>query len=201
MGANVVVAVTDTGINYNHPDIAPNWSGRGYDFVHNDSDPMDDDLSYNHGTHVSGTIAAAGNNGYGIIGVAPAAKLMGVKVMNSSGSGTEADIANGVHYAADQGADVLNASFGGTGTSSLMADAFNYAFSHGVVCVVAAGNSNTDDSTTIPASYDSVVAVAAVDSNNKAPAFPITGRGSMLRRLVSAFCQPPFKGVTGDFAR
>ena len=136
MNANVIVADVDTGLDYTHEDIAGNYSAQGKDFVNNDDDPMDDE---GHGTHTAGTIAAAGNNGRGVIGVAPAAKLMAVKVLDKSGSGSVSSIANGIIWAADQGADVLNASWGGPGGQPLQ-DAFTYAYSHGVVSVAASGN-------------------------------------------------------------
>ena len=189
-GAGVVVAVVDTGIDYNHPDIAENvWINpneipnnaldddqngyiddvRGWDFVtydgtSEDNDPID---GHGHGTHVAGTIAAVGNNALGVIGVAPRAKVMALKGLSDQGSGTDADLARAVVYAAENDAKVINSSWGGGGSSQLLIDAFNYAHSLGVVSVAAAGNSNTDVSSFFPANIETVMAVAATTQNDE----------------------------------
>jgi hypothetical protein len=128
-GEGTVVAVVDTGLDYNHPDIAANvWTNpdeiagngidddnngfiddlRGWDFAYDDNDPMD---GHGHGTHVSGTIAAVGNNSLGIIGVAPKANIMPIKGLNDLGSGYGSWLANAIVYAAQNGADVMNNSW------------------------------------------------------------------------------------------
>ncbi|MGI2909450.1 S8 family peptidase [Tolypothrix sp. VBCCA 56010] len=155
-GKNVVVAVVDTGVDYTHADLNDNiWfnSGEifgngidddrngyvddviGWNFVNNNNNPMD----YNeHGTHVAGIIAAE-NNGSGINGVAYNAKIMPIRVLDEKGSGSFDNIARGIVYAADNGADVINLSLGG-GYSSTLEQAIKYATQKGAVVVMAAGN-------------------------------------------------------------
>lgn len=128
-----------------------------------DNDPLDGN---GHGTHVSGTIAAVANNGIGIAGVAPKSKIMPLKVLSDGGSGSLIDIAEAVIYAADNGADVLNASLGGPGDSELLRLAFNYAADRGVISVVAAGNEDADIQLSTPASIESVIAVSSTDEND-----------------------------------
>ncbi|MBK9092957.1 MAG: peptidase S8 [Anaerolineae bacterium] len=156
--ASVTVAVLDTGISFTHPE----FSGQtvaGYDFVHNDSDPSDDE---GHGTHVSGIVAAAMNNGQGNTGIAPGVKIMPLKVMDYTGYGSWVWVADGVIYATDHGADVINMSLGSAGTSYLMTDAVAYAASHDVVMVAASGNSGLNQ-TYYPAGYPAVIAVGGTD--------------------------------------
>ena len=147
----VVVAVIDTGIDYNHQDLAANmWRNAGeiagngidddlngfvddvygYDFINNDGNPMDDN---SHGTHVAGTIGAVGNNNLGIVGVSHEVSLMALKFLGSDGSGWTTDAARAVDYAVSMGADIMNASFGGGGFSSVMNDALNRANQAGVL--------------------------------------------------------------------
>ena len=133
-GSGITVAVVDSGVDLDHSE----FSGRivaGYDFVNDDSIADDDN---GHGTHVAGTIAAA-NDGTGIIGVAYNAKIMPIKVLNAAGSGTWSDVAEGIRWAADNGADVINLSLGG-GSNSLVYSALQYATGQGSVCVMASGN-------------------------------------------------------------
>ena len=139
-GAGVVIAVVDTGVDFGHPDLQGQLLAGGYDFVNNDGDPADD---HGHGTHVSGIAAAVTNNSIGIAGIAPGAKMLPVKVMNSSGSGASSAMAQGIVYAADHGAQVINLSLGGVGYSQTVQDAVDHAWSHGAVVVAAAGNGNS----------------------------------------------------------
>jgi hypothetical protein len=155
-GQDVIVAVVDTGVDYNHPDLNANiWVNsdeiagngidddgngfvddvRGWDFVQNDNDPMD---LNRHGTHVAGIIAAEDNDS-GITGVAPNATIMPVRVLNANGGGSYANVAAGIRYAVDNGANVINLSLGG-GFSSEMQSAVQYATENGAVVVMAAGN-------------------------------------------------------------
>ncbi|MFY0522149.1 S8 family serine peptidase [Archangium gephyra] len=164
-GKGVVVAVLDTGIAYeDHDDFkqVPDLKGAkfktGYDFVNDDEHANDD---HGHGTHVAGTIAQATNNGEGVAGVAFEATLMPVKVLNHFGSGTSADIAEAIRFAADNGANVINMSLGGGGYSKVMADAVEYARKKGVTVVAAAGNAGRPR-VEFPAAYPGAVAVAAV---------------------------------------
>jgi serine protease len=164
-GKGVVVAVLDTGIAYeDHDDFkqVTDLKGakfkKGYDFVNDDEHANDD---HGHGTHVAGTIAQATNNGEGVAGVAFEATLMPVKVLNHFGSGTSADIAEAIRFAADNGANVINMSLGGGGYSKVMADAVEYARKKGVTVVAAAGNAGRPR-VEFPAAYPGAVAVAAV---------------------------------------
>jgi thermitase len=149
-GEGQVVAVLDTGVDLTHPDMAGNlWNGpggvHGHDFVDGDSNP--DDFDY-HGTHVAGTIAAIDDDGLGVAGVAPDARIMAVRVLDGDGSGSTDDIADGIEYASDQGADVVNLSLGGPAGGSgdqMMEDAIAAVAADGTVVVAAAGNSAGDN--------------------------------------------------------
>jgi len=156
-GANVKVAVIDTGIDYLHPDLEHNYMG-GYDFVNDDPLPMDDN---GHGTHVAGTIAAE-DNGFGVIGVAPQAELYGVKVLDHEGSGWNSDVIAGILWAADNDMDVANLSLGMEGNSQAMQQAIEDATKAGVTVVVAAGNDYDDANNYIPASYEEAITVSAI---------------------------------------
>ncbi len=145
-GNGVIVAVVDSGVDYNHIDIAgamwdggTNYPNHGYDICHDDDDPMDD---YCHGTHVAGIIAGQGNAGTQT-GIAPGAKIMAVKVLDSSGYGTDSDLISGVHFAMNHGADIINLSLGDPemGPSAVYRDLFNTVKDAGMVASVAAGNS------------------------------------------------------------
>ena len=160
--SSVTIAIVDTGIDLNHLDLAGKLVA-GYDFVNNDIDPQDDN---GHGTHVAGIAAASSNNALGIAGVSWGARIMPVKVLNASGGGTYADTVTGVIWAVDHGAQVINLSLGGTGPSSILEDAINYAHSKGVVVVASAGNGG-NNFVLYPARYPNVIAVARTDSANK----------------------------------
>ncbi|MEH2348640.1 MAG: CARDB domain-containing protein [Nostoc sp.] len=156
-GQGVIVAVIDSGVDYNHPDLNANiWKntkeiagngkdddGNGYiddvngwNFVGNNNNPLDDE---GHGTHVSGTIAAVKNN-FGVTGIAYNAKIMPVKVLDSDGQGNSSAIAKGIRYAVDNGANVINLSLGSSSPNSDEQSAIQYAASKGVFVVSAAGN-------------------------------------------------------------
>lgn len=174
-GTGVSVAVIDTGIAYTHSDLSANYAG-GRDFVNNDADPADDN---NHGTHVAGTIAAV-LNGTGVVGVAPEARLYGLKVLNASGSGSWSNIMAAVQWAADNGMQVTNNSYGSSShPGTLVESAFANAAAAGVLHIAAAGNSGTCSGTTntvgYPARFSSVVAVAATQQNDTRPCFSSTG--------------------------
>lgn len=159
--ASVTIAILDSGVDFNHLDLASKLVP-GYDFVNNDSNPQDD---YGHGTHVAGIAAAASNNGMGIAGVSWGARIMPIKVLNASGGGTFANVAAGIIWATDQGAQVINLSLGGNNPSQVLQDAINYADSRGVVLVAAAGNSGSNF-VLYPARYPQVIAVGATDASN-----------------------------------
>ncbi len=197
-GKGTVVAVIDTGVDYTHKDLADNiWvnegeipgngiddDGNGYvddvygvDFVDGDSDPMDE---HGHGTHVAGIIAMTPGNGGGV-GVAYGAKIMCVRAGQTNGSFASSDIAKAIKYAADNGADVINMSFGGTGRSYLVESALQDAFPS-CVLVAAAGNDGlpTNDAKQAgylftediyPAGYKYVIGVMATDNNKSLACF------------------------------
>lgn len=164
-GAGVTVAIVDTGIAYENyanfvlaPDLDQTKFVAGYDFVNNDAHANDDN---SHGTHVAGTIAQSTNNSIGVAGIAYSATLMPVKVLNKRGSGTYTAIANGIRFAADHEADVINLSLGGPYPSPILEDALAYAHSKNVTIVAAAGNDGTG-TVSYPAAYDAyVIAVGA----------------------------------------
>ncbi len=189
---NVVVGVIDTGADYNHPDLAANiWTNpgeiagngidddlngfvddiRGWDFVNNDNDPFDDSV-VGHGTHVSGTIGAVGNNGQGVAGVCWNVKIMPLKFLNAGGSGSTSGAINAILYATAKGADLTNNSWGGGGFSQALKDAIEASNS---LFVAAAGNSglNIDSSPQYPAAYNSanILSVASTDRNDNLSSF------------------------------
>ncbi|HAM79657.1 S8 family peptidase [Ornithinibacillus bavariensis] len=164
--SNQEIAVLDTGVDYNHPDLDGKVI-RGYDFVQNDMAPMDQN---GHGTHVAGIAAAETNNATGIAGMAPNTKILAVRVLDANGSGSLANIADGIIYAADAGAEVINLSLGCDCATKTLENAVNYAWNKGVVLVAAAGNDGVN-TTFEPASYANVIAVGAVDSNNRKASF------------------------------
>jgi thermitase len=155
---SVLVAVIDTGIDWDHPDLAANYVALGYDWVNNDTDPMDDN---GHGTHCAGIIAAVINNSIGVAGLAQV-RIMAEKGLDQYGQGYEDDLANAIIHAVDQGADILSNSWGGYGESALIHDAVKYAYDSGVLVVAAAGNEATS-SKVYPAAFDEVIAVSATD--------------------------------------
>lgn len=165
-GAGVTVAVVDTGIRKG-TDLVNTCFVPGYDYVNNDADPIDDN---GHGTHVAGTVAQSTNNGVGVVGVAFNSCLMPVKVLGATGSGTYANVALGIRYAADNGAKVINLSLGGTASGITLSDAVAYAYGKGATVVAACGNSNVS-SCLYPAAYDAyVIAVGATQyDETKAP--------------------------------
>lgn len=164
-GNGVTVAVIDTGVT-RVPDLQKTEFVSGYDFVNDRTLATDDN---GHGTHVAGTIAQSTNNNYGVAGIAYEANVMPLKVLDAYGSGTVADIAEAIKFAADNGAEVINMSLGGGGESQLMKEAIDYAYNKGVVIIAAAGNSN-QNSAGYPARYPRVIGVSALDpSGEKAP--------------------------------
>jgi thermitase len=157
-GENVTVAVVDTGVAANQPDLAGQVLP-GVDIVNHDDDASDD---HGHGTHVAGTIAALANNGLGVAGVAPHAKILPIKVLDASGSGTNQAIADGIVEAANRGAKIINMSLGGPGASESIRRAIAQVQARGVIVICAAGNDDTSDKF-YPAACDDVIGVAAVD--------------------------------------
>jgi serine protease len=163
-GNGTVVAVIDTGVAYENfqkfhlvEDLAGIQFVDGYDFVNNKAHGNDD---HGHGTHVAGTIAQATNNGIGVAGVARNVKIMPLKVLSASGSGSVGGIADAIRFAADKGAKVINMSLGGPFPSRALKNACEYAHKKGVVIVAAAGNESRSR-VGYPAGYPGVIAVSA----------------------------------------
>ena len=174
-GYGVKVAVIDSGIDYTHPDLIGNYRG-GFDFVNNDNNPMDD---YWHGTHVAGTIAAADNDD-GVVGVAHEADLYALKALDASGSGAWSDIIAALQWAVVNGIQVTNNSYGSSrNPGGTVQAAFDNSAAAGIIHVAAAGNEGNPkgkgNNVGYPARYDSVIAVAATDSNNNRASFSSTG--------------------------
>jgi subtilisin family serine protease len=157
---SVLVAVIDTGIDYDHPDLAANYVPLGYDWADNDNDTMDE---YGHGTHCAGILAAVMNNNIGIAGLAQ------VRIMAEKGFrgvfGDEVALAKGIIHAVDQGAKIINMSWGGAFHSMLIYESVKYAYDHGVLLIAAAGNS-AGAHRFFPAAYDEVIAVSATNEND-----------------------------------
>jgi len=177
--SGVVAAVLDTGIAYEDyqeyvprnkhsgywvtyqkaPDLEHTNFVNGYDFINNDDHPNDDE---GHGTHVTGTIAQSTNNSLGVAGIAFNTSIMPVKVLDSSGSGSYAAIANGIYFAANNGAKIINMSLGGTSSSTTLEDALAYAYDADVTIVCASGNNGSANTILYPAAYDAYcIAVGA----------------------------------------
>lgn len=199
-GNGIVVAVVDSGVDYTHPDLDGNiWRNadeiagngidddrngyiddiRGWDFVASDNNPMD--MSFKgHGTHIAGAIAAERND-FGITGVAPNAKIMPVRVLDAFGGGSLNNIAAGIRYAADNGANVINLSLGGDFSSNQVNDAIQYANNKGSVVVMAAGNEGNNQPSYPARNADSLgIAVGSIDvrgrmadSSNRAGSRPL----------------------------
>lgn len=181
-GAGIKVAIVDSGIDYNHPDLKDNYRG-GYDFVNNTTDPIDDDFQ-SHGTHVAGIIAAR-DNGTGVVGVAPEASLYAVKVFSATAGGDMDTVVAGIEWAIDNKMDVINLSIGYSGDIySVYPDYFkplkdvcDQAYQAGIVLVAAAGNDNREI-VSVPAAFDSVIAVAATDQKDQRAIFTTVAASS-----------------------
>lgn len=163
--ASVRVAVVDTGVDNSHPDLPAVVAQ--YDFANGDPNAEDDN---GHGTHVAGTIGASTNNGIGGAGSNWNVGILAAKVLNSGGSGSYAAVANGIRWAADNGAQGINLSLGGSLRSKTLERAVNYAWDKGAVLACAAGNSGTS-SRLYPAAYTKCIAVAATDQDDVKASF------------------------------
>ena len=176
-GRGVTVAVVDTGIACEDfesfvkvSDLGRTRCVEGFNFVNNTPHANDDQ---GHGTHVAGTIAQSTNNGHGAAGIAYDAQLMPVKVLAANGSGTTAAVADGIRWAADHGAQVINLSLGGSRPAQVLQKAVEHALAKGAVVIAAAGNSG--GSVGYPAAHDGVIAVSASDRNDKLASFSSRG--------------------------
>ena len=159
---SVKVAIVDTGVDNSHPDLPVVEPQNQKDFVNNDNNAEDD---HGHGTHVAGTIAALTNNLTGVAGANWNITLMAAKVLNAGGSGSYAAVANGITWAADNGAKVINISLGGYLGSRTLRNAVNYAWNKGAVLACAAGNDGIWFKL-YPAAYPNCIAVAATDQTD-----------------------------------
>ena len=169
--APVTVAVIDTGVCMSHEDLVGRVLSGGYDFVDNDDDPED---VFGHGCSVAGIIAANTDNAIGIAGFAPNSSILPIRVLGPGGSGSMADVAAGIVYAADNGADIVNLSLGSAVGSQVTEDAVKYAMDKGVTVIASAGNSG-GSLPGYPARYEGVVAVGAIDSNGSRSSFSNKG--------------------------
>ena len=195
---NLVIGVIDTGVDYDHPDLSANiWTNpgeiagdgidndsngyiddvRGWDFAYNDNNPMD---VHGHGTHVAGTIAGKGNNGVGVTGVAWNAKIMPLKFLNDSGSGSLSNAILAINYATAKGVKLTNNSWGGGGYSQALYDAINTAGQQGALFIAAAGNdygNNNDITPAYPASYNlsNIISVASTTRTDGLSSFSNIG--------------------------
>ncbi|MGH2427351.1 MAG: S8 family serine peptidase [Candidatus Limnocylindria bacterium] len=197
-GGSGIVAVLDTGVQFNHPDL----TGRlvaGHDFVNNDSNASDDN---GHGTWVAGIIAAKPNDGYGIAGISWSDKVMPVKIMNEDGRGETSDLTSGIVWAANNGADVINMSVGGFPSTTYVQDAINYAWDKGVVLIGAAGN-NGREQRFFPASYANVISVSATQRDDEfthwssfGPDVDVSAPGGSVRTTNCTTCIPSYGSHT-----
>ena len=202
-GSKIIkIAVIDTGIDYNHPDLKANmWTNEaeangtagvdddgngyiddihGYDIANQDGDPMDGN---GHGTHCAGTIAAEHGNGIGIAGVMAQAELVGIKFLTDQGSGSSEHAIMAIDYAIAVGVDLMSNSWGGGGASQALEDAIVRANNVGIVFTAAAGNSATNNNNTphYPSNYqvDNVISVAAHNYNNTLASFSCFGSNTV----------------------
>ncbi|HEU4793399.1 MAG TPA: S8 family serine peptidase, partial [Nitrolancea sp.] len=169
-GSDVIVAVLDSGLSASHPalseQVLPGWN-----FVHGTDDTRDD---AGHGTFNAGIIAARRSPDHRMAGVAPGAKILPVKILDSQGAGSTANFVAGIVYAVDHGAKVINISASGVSNSQSLADAVQYAEDHGAVVVASAGNQANGDMN-YPAAYTSVLAVTATGPDDTVAAFSSFG--------------------------
>ena len=160
---NIIIAVIDSGVDLDHPDLDDKIYSSGYDFINLDSDATDD---HGHGTHVAGIAAAETHNNEGIAGVAWNCTILPVKVLNDLGEGGYSEMIDGIIWAADNGADVINLSLGGSFPSTSLENALEYAYDMDIVIVAAAGNDG--GAVLYPAAYDAYcLAVAATNDSDE----------------------------------
>ncbi|MCW3067256.1 MAG: peptidase and in kexin sedolisin [Solirubrobacterales bacterium] len=218
------IAILDTGVQYNHPDLSANvWhnshevksNGKdddengwvddyyGVNLVNGKGSGVDDD---GHGTHVSGIVAGRGDNGTGIAGLCWSSSVMAVKFMDSSGKGSTSDAIDGIDYAIHEGARIVNCSFGSSKKSSALQDEVDYAKSKNVLLVVAAGNDgdNIDAKPVYPASFPegNVLTVAATTSTGALASFSNFGKsgvdlGAPGDRIFSTYLTSTYKTLSG----
>lgn len=189
--SSITVADIDTGFALNHEDLAGRWAAGGKDFVHNDNDPSVGTTNLNgagvsHGTETAGMIGATGNNAKGVAAINWGGRILPLQALDDNGEGTTTDVASAVRYAVDQGAKVINMSLGTATPDPILKAELDYAQSHDVMVVAAAGNCGSPSSyflngcSTVgqmiyPANYPQVVAVGATDSNDTRASFSSYG--------------------------
>ena len=169
-GEGTAVAVLDSGIDSNHPDLKENIL-KGRNFVQRGRPPEDDN---GHGSHCSGIISASDND-IGIVGVAPKCKIVPVKVLNNKGNGNAQWIAQGIRWAVDEHVDFINMSLGIPRPVRQVQHAIDYAVSKGIVVICAAGNVGRTKEIFYPAAYPSTIGVGAIDQHRKRAVFSNTG--------------------------
>ena len=189
--SSIIVADIDTGFALNHEDLAGRWAAGGKDFVNSDNDPSagttnPSGIGVSHGTETDGLVGASGNNAKGVASINWGAKILPLQALDDNGEGTTTDVASAVHYAVDQGAKVINMSLGVVSPDPILKAELDYAQSHDVVVVAAAGNCGNPssyflyDCSTIgqmiyPANYPQVLAVGATDINDTRASFSSYG--------------------------
>lgn len=180
LGDGVIVAILDTGLSDGKhkakrvPDLAQTCIMEGYSFVNDSIDTYD---KHSHGTHVAGTVAQSTNNGIGVTGLAPKACILPVKVLSDEGQGTLADIADGIYFATDAGAHVINMSLGTSEPSPVLAKAIEYAAEHNVFVVCAAGNRSRPN-IDYPAGHKGCHAISAIDKTGNLAWYSSYGKSS-----------------------
>ncbi|HEY9766606.1 MAG TPA: S8 family peptidase [Chroococcales cyanobacterium] len=193
--ASVKIAICDSGVDLDHPDLKDKIVP-GYNVLDPKALPRDDG---GHGTHVAGIVAASTNNGVGVAGIAAKCSIMPVKVLGEKG-GSEATIAEGIVWAADHGADVINTSLGIHQESKVIEDAVKYALAKNVVFVASAGNNNQNEAIHLPSTVDGVIEVAATTSSDEKAKFSNWGQKLSVaapgQKILSTF--PTYKVSLND---
>ena len=183
----VLIAILDTGVDGGHEDLSRQIEGE----VNFTDSPIADDI-YGHGTHIAGIIAAEDND-IGIVGIAPGCRLLNVKVAGDRGRCDVSDLVEGIVWAVDNGADVINISIEIKESSPDLEEAVQYAWDHGALIIAAAGNSGSQNPV-YPAYYESCIAVAAVAEDNSLA--PLSNRGGWIDLVAPGF--QIYSTLTGD---
>ncbi|MDI6637500.1 MAG: S8 family peptidase [Bacillota bacterium] len=195
-GRGVRVAVLDTGIDMSHPDLKANIEG-GFDCINETTDVVDDN---GHGTHVAGTIAALDND-FGVVGVAPEARLYAVKAFDSRGQGQVSDIVQGMEWCITNRVQVINMSFGTADSSRALTVAINKAAEAGIVMIAAAGNDGRRDGVLYPARDPNVMAVTASTRDDRIASFSNSGTQVAVAApgedVYSTYRDGGYKSLTG----
>jgi len=195
---DVTVAIVDTGVDYTHPDLSPQFGAdKGTDPAGGDNDPQAPS-GENHGTHVAGIASATTNNGTGVAGISNS-RLLACRALGG-GRGSISDIASSIRYAADNGADIINMSLGGGGATDTLRNACDYAVQNGALPICAAGNSGSRG-VSYPAKYDACMAVSAVDENENLASFSQYGPDLDVAApgvdVLSTWNDSPYNSISG----